>query len=75
MKQLCKVVLILDKLFLKYEGGSNWPPSRKIPSKSPALLGLNGRKNIFVLGNVITLQIILRNEIPGNNNLFKVTST
>ena len=36
---------------------------------------LNGRKNIAITGNVITLQIILRNKIPGNNNLFKVTST
>ena len=36
---------------------------------------LNGRKNICIIGNVITLQIILRNEIPGNNNLLKVTST
>ena len=36
---------------------------------------LNGRKNIYVSGNVITLQVILRNKIPGNNNLFKVTST
>ena len=29
---------------------------------------LNGRKNICIIGNVITLQIILRNEIPANNN-------
>ena len=29
---------------------------------------LNGRKNICVIGNVIT-EIILRNEVPGNNNL------
>ena len=36
---------------------------------------LNRRKNTCIIGNVITLQIILRNEIPGNNNLFKVTST
>ena len=36
---------------------------------------LNRRKNISIIGNVITLQIILRNEILGNNNLFKVTST
>ena len=36
---------------------------------------LNGRKNICIVGNVITLQIILRNIILGNNNLFKVTST
>ena len=28
-----------------------------------------------MFGNVITLQIIPRNEIPGNNDLFKVTST
>ena len=36
---------------------------------------LNGRKNICITGNVITLQIILRNKILGNNNFFKVTST
>ena len=36
---------------------------------------LNGRKNICIFGNVIILKIILRNEIPGNNGLFKVTST
>ena len=34
---------------------------------------LNGRKNICIFGNVTTLQIILRNEILGNNDLFKVT--
>ena len=27
-----------------------------------------------MFGNVITLQVILRNEIPGNNDMFKVTS-
>ena len=27
------------------------------------------------MGNVITLKIILRNEIPGNNGWFQVTST
>ena len=32
---------------------------------------LNGKKNI-IIGNVITVQIILRNEIPGNNNLLKL---
>ena len=36
---------------------------------------LNGRKIILILRNVITLKIILRNEIPGNNVQFKVTST
>ena len=35
----------------------------------------NGSKNICIIRNVITLQIILKNEILGNNNLFKVTST
>ena len=36
---------------------------------------LKGRKNICIIGNVITVQVILRNKIPGNSNLFKVTST
>ena len=36
---------------------------------------LNGRKNIFTFENVITLPIILRNKIPGNNGCFKVAST
>ena len=36
---------------------------------------LNRRKTIFIFGNVITLKIILKNEIPENNGLFKVTST
>ena len=36
---------------------------------------LNGGKIICIFGNVITLKIILRNEIPGNNGFFKVTST
>ena len=33
---------------------------------------LNGSKTICILGSVITLQIILRNEIPENKGLFKV---
>ena len=33
---------------------------------------LNGRKNVCIFENVITLQIILRNEIPGNNGLFQL---
>ena len=36
---------------------------------------LDERKDICVFGNVITLLTIPRNKIPGNNNLFKVTST
>ena len=36
---------------------------------------LKGRKNICIIGNVITLQVILRIESPGNSNLFKITST
>ena len=33
------------------------------------------KKNTCMFGNILTLQIILRNEIPANNGLFKVTST
>ena len=33
---------------------------------------LNGRKIIDIFRNAITLKTILRNEIPGNNGLFKV---
>ena len=36
---------------------------------------LNGRKNICISGNVITLQIIPGNDILENNDLFKVAST
>ena len=36
---------------------------------------LNGRKNICIFGNAITLQIILGNNILRNNDLPKVTST
>ena len=36
---------------------------------------LTGRKIICILGNVITLKIVLRNEIPENNGLFKDAST
>ena len=36
---------------------------------------LNRRKNICVIGSVITLQIIVRNDIAGNNDLFQVIST
>ena len=36
---------------------------------------LSGRKRFSIFRNVITLQIILRNEIPENNGLFKVTGT
>ena len=48
---MCKVILILDKFFLKYEGigeggeggeGVIWP-QKKLPSKSLALLGLSHR--------------------------------
>ena len=36
---------------------------------------LNERKNIYIIENLITLQIILRNEIPGNDNSLNVAST
>ena len=35
---------------------------------------LNGSKNIYIFGNVIRLQIILRYKIPVNNDMFKGTS-
>ena len=35
---------------------------------------LNGSKNIYIFGNVIRLQIILRYKIPVNNDMFKDTS-
>ena len=40
---------MLDKLLLKYEGGDHIDhPQEKLPSKSPALLGLNEeRQNIM----------------------------
>ena len=40
-----KVVLKLDKFFLKYEWGVKLPlpPKEKLPSKNPALLGLTRR--------------------------------
>ena len=34
-----------------------------------------GRKKNYIFENVITLQIILTNKIPGKKGLFKVTST
>ena len=36
---------------------------------------LNGSKIICIFGNVITLKIIIRNEIPRSNGLLSVTST
>ena len=36
---------------------------------------LNGNKYICIFGNVTTTQLTLRNKIPGNNDLFKVTTT
>ena len=42
--------MILDKFLLKYEGGSQIdPPPEKLPSKSPALLGLREFKQIYSL--------------------------
>ena len=36
---------------------------------------LDGRKNICIFGNVITLEIIVRKETPGSKGLLKVTNT
>ena len=40
---MCKVMLILDKFFLKYEGVrvKLTSPQKKLPTKSPALFGLS----------------------------------
>ena len=35
---------------------------------------LNGKINLCIFGNVVTLQIIQRNKILGNNGLIKVAS-
>ena len=52
VQQLYKVILILDKFFLKYEGGVKLipPPSQaELPSKNPALLGFIRVKRPLVL--------------------------
>ena len=36
---------------------------------------MEGKIFVYSERNVITLEIILRNEIPGNNNLFKAIDT
>ena len=35
---------------------------------------LNKKKNICIIGNIITLQNNSKKQIPGNNNFLKVTS-
>ena len=46
------VILISDIFFMKYEGGVKLTPSqKKLPSKSPALLGLNSINFHFTKGN------------------------
>ena len=53
-----KVILILDRFFVKYEhgGGSNWPPSRKTILKKPSLIRVDtftanwiDKENLFCL--------------------------
>ena len=50
---MCKVILMLDKYFLKYERGVKLitppPPQKKLPSKRPALLGLRGYFDVDLL--------------------------
>ena len=36
-----KVILILDKFFLKYKGGSNWPSPAKTTFEKPSLIRVN----------------------------------
>ena len=66
-----KVLLILDKFFLKYEGGSNWPSrQKKLPSKSSALLGLfdhissNVSKNKILHSDVLPCPAISDHDAP-----------
>ena len=63
-----------QSLVMRYSALNNAPHRRDLTEFWDFGYGyeLNGRKIIFILGNVITLQIILRNEILGNNRLFKV---
>ena len=35
---------------------------------------LNGKINLCIFGNVVTLQMVQRNKILGNNGLIKVAS-
>ena len=78
--------MILDELFLKYDGGGgeeegpNWHPLEKLPSKSPALLGLNGC--FWISSLIILLEILLVSsriffftrlyEFVGSNTFFKI---
>ena len=64
-----------QSLLMRYSALNNAPHRRYLAEFGTLdmVYELNGRKIICILINVITLQIILRNEIPGNNGLFKVT--
>ena len=66
-----------QSLVMRYRALNNTPHRRYLTEFWNFAYGLrvNGKKIICIFGNIITLKIILRNEIPGNNDLFKVTST
>ena len=59
---------------MSYRALNNAPHLRYLTDRILDMVcGLNGRKNICIFGNVITLEIILKNEFPENSDLSKVT--
>ena len=66
-----------QSLVMRYSALNNAPHRRYLTEFWNFGYGFRVKRKeiICILGIVITLQIILRNEISGNNGLFKVTST
>ena len=62
---------------MRYRALNNAPQRRYLKELWNFGYGLlvKRKENICLFGNVITLKIALRNEIPGNNGLFKDAST
>ena len=58
-----KVILILDKFFLKYE-----VLQKKLPSKSPALLGLKSEIDKLDVGKLKTTQVDLNKLSDATKN-------
>ena len=67
-----KVLLLLDKFFLIYEGGVKLtsPPQKKLPSKSPALPGLSKTASARILGSRVN-----QTDVSNTNNIFTPSST
>ena len=74
-----KVILILDKFFLKYEGGGGGsgqiePPNEKLSSRSPALLELNYyvKCNRFLDQTLLrSLEFVIQINIKRNTSQFE----